>query len=482
MKFKTEFLENSEIQLIDGDRGKNYPKQADFSQQGDCLFLSAKNVTLSGFEFSETSFINKEKDEILRSGKLQRGDIVVTTRGTIGNIAFYSDDVPFDHIRINSGMMIFRASEERWNRRFLYFLLTSNFIKQQIESLTSGSAVPQLPARDLKKFELPNIPKGIQDSIEKIIGDLSDKIKLNRQTNQTLEHIAQVIFKSWFVDFEPVKAKIAAKQAFNALTPAEKAGLTAQDYIEQAAQCAIAGKTKEQLQQLDSDTQQKLKTTAALFPDALVDSELGDIPDGWGAGMMQDCCERVESGGTPSRKEGAYWNGSIKWLSSGEVRNVIILNTKEKITEKGLKNSNAKLWPKGSTVVAMYGATAGQVCLLASEVTANQACCALVPKNNQESYMFLSAKRSIESLAGKASGSAQQNLNKSLVSEHELLIPPPQVLTEFENIASKLINKWQQNIKENHELTELRDTLLPKLLSGELTLSSDKVAEMAGTA
>ncbi|ELV8635794.1 hypothetical protein QNE29_004158, partial [Vibrio vulnificus] len=105
MMFETVLLENSDIQLIDGDRGKNYPKQADFSEDGFCLFLSAKNVTSSGFEFSERSYISSEKDELLRAGKLKRGDIVVTTRGTIGNVAYYGDDVPFDHIRINSGMM-----------------------------------------------------------------------------------------------------------------------------------------------------------------------------------------------------------------------------------------------------------------------------------------------------------------------------------------------------------------------------------------
>jgi len=212
MKFETWFLEEAGIQLVDGDRGKNYPKQADFKESSYCLFLSAKNVTTTGFQFSEQVYINKEADELLRAGKLNRGDIVVTTRGTIGNIAFYDETIPFDNIRINSGMIIFRSNEDIWNRRLLYFLLTSDFVQQQIVSLTSGSAVPQLPARDLKKFVLPKIPLDVQSQIAEVIGSVSDKIELNRQINQTLEQIAQAIFKSWFVDFEPVKAKAIVKE------------------------------------------------------------------------------------------------------------------------------------------------------------------------------------------------------------------------------------------------------------------------------
>jgi type I restriction enzyme, S subunit len=101
-------LGEAPIQIIDGDRGKNYPKKADFSDTGYCLFLNAKNVTISGFAFTELNFINQEKDESLRKGKLKRGDLVLTTRGTVGNIAYYDKNVQFDHIRINSGMVIIR--------------------------------------------------------------------------------------------------------------------------------------------------------------------------------------------------------------------------------------------------------------------------------------------------------------------------------------------------------------------------------------
>ncbi len=116
----------------------------------------------------------------------------------------------------------------------------------------------------------------------------------------------------------------------------------------------------------------------------------------------------------------------------------------------------------------MYGATAGQICLLVNEMTANQACCALIPKKHYQSFIFFSARRSIESLSGKASGSAQQNLNKSLVAEHRVLISPEKVLEAFETFTSSLLGGWIKNIEQNVVLSELRDSLLPKLLSGEL--------------
>ena len=201
-------FENSNIEFIDGDRGKNYPKQEDFSDKGHCIFLSAKNVTSCGFNFDNKVFISLEKDNQLKAGKLKRNDIVITTRGTIGNIAIYDDKIPYNDVRINSGMLILRADSNKLDTKFLYYYLSSKEFKEQVNSLISGSAVPQLPIRDIKKLTLPNITKKQQEKIANIISSFEDRIELNTQINQTLEQIAQALFKSWFVDFDPVRAKI----------------------------------------------------------------------------------------------------------------------------------------------------------------------------------------------------------------------------------------------------------------------------------
>ena len=140
-------------EIIDGDRGKNYPTQEEFFDEGYCLFLNAKNVTKHGFDFSDCMFITKEKDAALGKGKLQRGDVVLTTRGTLGNLAFYAEVVPFENVRINSGMVILRMNRSLTNETFFIeqFRLQLDDIKATI---ASGSAQPQLPISTMNKIRL----------------------------------------------------------------------------------------------------------------------------------------------------------------------------------------------------------------------------------------------------------------------------------------------------------------------------------------
>jgi type I restriction enzyme, S subunit len=304
-----------------------------------------------------------------------------------------------------------------------YQLLTQN-----INAMDSGSAIPSTSREDFYGLSLLFPPIDEQVAIAQLLGTLEQKICLNQRMNHTLESIAQALFKSWFVDFEPVKAKAEGRK----------------------------------LEGIDD-------AIAALFPSSFIESPLSLIPHGWRIGDIKDLCQKVESGGTPSRKERTYWdNGTIPWLTSREVRQKVILDTEEKITERGLAESNAKIWPSMSTVVAMYGATAGQVTLLANSVSANQACCALIPKPYTQSFVFLKAARSVEIYERQARGSAQQNLNKSIVSELKTIIPSQKILEAFENVVGSLIVFIIQGVKENMTLSELRDHLLPRLISGKL--------------
>jgi len=143
------------LEIIDGDRGVNYPNGSDFQDEGYCLFMNTKNVRPDGFEFESTMFITEEKDRLLRKGKLQREDVVLTTRGTIGNVGIYSDDVPFDNIRINSGMLIFRPNKSVLLPAFLFELFRSDIVKQQIRKQVTGAAQPQLPIKTLVNFTIP---------------------------------------------------------------------------------------------------------------------------------------------------------------------------------------------------------------------------------------------------------------------------------------------------------------------------------------
>ena len=142
-------------QIVDGDRGANYPSKADLKDDGYCLFLNAGNVTKLGFKFDSCEFISEERDGLLSKGKLIRGDIVLTTRGSIGNFSYYDDAVPYNQIRINSGMVVLRIFSKKVDRIYLYFLLRSSFVRKQIDKLSFGSAQPQLTVNGISTLKLP---------------------------------------------------------------------------------------------------------------------------------------------------------------------------------------------------------------------------------------------------------------------------------------------------------------------------------------
>jgi type I restriction enzyme M protein len=158
-------FEAAPFQIIDGDRGTNYPSKEDFSPSGHCLFLNTKNVRSDGFRFDELEFISAEKDHALRKGKLERGDVLLTTRGTIGNTALYDASVEFDHIRINSGMLIFRPDAAKLSASYLFHFFQSENFRAQREAIVSGAAQPQLPIRSLNEAKIPLPPLATQQAI-----------------------------------------------------------------------------------------------------------------------------------------------------------------------------------------------------------------------------------------------------------------------------------------------------------------------------
>lgn len=176
---------STDIELIDGDRGKNYPHQNEFLQDGDCVFLSANNVTVEGFKFDNVVYISAEKDKILRNGKIQRGDIVITTRGTVGNVAYYNQLVPYDNVRINSGMLIVRCHESI-KSEFLYYVLRGKEFQQQIKQMQTGTAQPQLPKSHFVRMKIPFLSIEEQKKIAKVLKMIDKKIENNKLINENL--------------------------------------------------------------------------------------------------------------------------------------------------------------------------------------------------------------------------------------------------------------------------------------------------------
>lgn len=192
---------DTDIQLIDGDRGDNYPSQNEFYDKEYCLFLDASNVMDNGFDLNNIHFITKEKDNRLRSGKLQRNDIIMTTRGSVGNVALYDDTIHYDNVRINSGMIILRCNSDYYPP-FLVNLLRSPFMKKQIENIMSGSVQKQLPASIIKTLKIIDIEFDEQKRIADILDRVNKKIKNNKKINKELESMAKTIYDYWFLQFE----------------------------------------------------------------------------------------------------------------------------------------------------------------------------------------------------------------------------------------------------------------------------------------
>lgn len=193
-------IANFSVDIIDGDRGVNYPKNHELKSDGFCVFLNNKNIKNDKFDFTEPDFITEGKDKLLRSGKLQPDDIIITTRGSVGNVAFFSADLPYKHVRINSGMIIIRNYQKHFDPKFLYALLKSPLLKNQYKEYSTGSAQPQLPIKDLKHINLLKPPLAEQKIIGEIVSSIDKKVNLDQQISRNLSDIGQSLLREWFIN------------------------------------------------------------------------------------------------------------------------------------------------------------------------------------------------------------------------------------------------------------------------------------------
>lgn len=206
--------------------------------------------------------------------------------------------------------------------------------------------------------------------------------------------------------------------------------------------------------------------------------ETRQIPAGWRVTQLEECCVRIANGRTPSRFQPDYWNGNIPWLTSTEVRRSIITSTETSISRQGLMASSMKLWPQGTTVVALVGSTAGRTALLAIESSANQACCGVVSRRELQLYVFLHMQTFSEILTRFAKGSAQQNLNQQTIAKFPILIPDESAIAAFDLRVRPLFDRIINNLRESATLREMRSSLMPILFSGSAPQKSDSQTVM----
>ena len=329
--------------------------------------IRGTNLTGSKKFSGDWVFISEQLAKQLENCCVSNGDLVFPHRGSIGEVGLV--DNQFHQYMMSSSLMKLRCNPNIADSEFIYYFFKSHQGRYELLKNASQVGTPGIgqPLTSLKNIEIKLPSLGEQRKIAKILSDLDDKIHINNQINQTLESIAQALFKSWFVDFDPVRAKIAAKQE----------GKDA----ELAAMCAISGKSEIELQQMAEDDFAALRATAALFPDGLVESELGEVPKGWEVSTVGEQVQTV-GGGTPSTKNVDFWDDGIHyWTTPKDLSNLtdkILLNTERKITDAGLKKISSGLLPK-DTVLMSSRAPVGYLALSKIEVAINQGYIAILP-------------------------------------------------------------------------------------------------------
>ena len=301
---------------------------------------------------------------------------------------------------------------ENFDYNFIYYMMI--LVGKQLNFMSkSSTAVPIINKSTFSK-EIINVPPlDEQRKISSILSNIDAKIENLLRINKNLEELAKTIYRYHFIDFKP--------------------------YL-------LGGYVEE--------------------------SSLGLIPKDWSVQSIEEFVDDMKNGGTPKRGESNYWdNGTVPWLKTGEINNNIIIKSEEHITELGLKNSSAKLLPINSIIMALYGkGTAARIGLLKLEATTNQACCAMICNDfNKTLFLYLFLLFNQKEIENLASGSVQQNLSKDLIANLELVVPPIEIIENlpFKEIYDKIAN----NYFEIEYLTNLRDTLLPKLMSGEIDVS-----------
>ena len=374
--------------------------------------------------------ISPAKAQELARHRLQPGDILFARRGVqatghIGCIRGVEDG-----FICGTGAIRLRINREivEVDPDFLSHVLANPASVEWFKFHAIGATMPNLNEGIIRSFPLAIPPLLVQRAIAHILGTLDDKIELNQRMNETLEAMARVLFKSWFVDFDPVRAKVEGRDP------------------------GLPG------------------SIADLFPDRFEDSALGEIPAGWKVQPFADTVEII-GGGTPKTSVSEYWNGDIPWFSVVDApgdSDIWVVDTEKKITQEGVANSSTRLLPGGTTIISARG-TVGRVALVGVPMTMNQSCYGLRGLAGTNGYFTYFATRAlIASLRQHAHGSVFDTITRDTLAGVSIALPPPALIEAFETQVVPMLERIRTALLSSRTLAALRDTLLPKLISGEL--------------
>lgn len=389
--------------------------------------------------FSEWGF-TETKDTDYEKYRLRTDDIIMARTCSTGICYLVKNDMS---AVFNNGLARVRVDKNRVDPSFLYYIFKSKQFEKYIDGISGGTSVQlNMKVGDLARFELRLPDLFDQKAIAHILGTLDDKIELNQKMNQTLEEIAKAIFKSWFVDFDPVRAKAEGRPT----------GLPPE--------------------------------ISDLFPDDLADSDIGEIPKGWSTQTSSEFCDSVRDGTHDSPKpvsEGGHPLVTSKHIKGG----ILDLSSANRISTKDFVAVNKRSEVSGGDVLISMIGTLGELYFVDENPTYAIKNIGLFKAKSKESglwfYLFLKSRASQEYLKISAQGSTQQYLSLKTLRNIPVISPSKSVLDNFSLISSPIFKRIKTAKDEIKTLSELRDTLLPKLISGELRIpDAEKFLEEAG--
>jgi type I restriction enzyme, S subunit len=422
-----------------------------------------KNDTLFPV-FKKVRYVNQETYDTWFRGHPEPGDMIFVCKGSPGNVCWTPEPVNFC---IAQDMVAIRANQKIVDSKYLFSLLRSPVTQTKILNMHVGTLIPHFKKGDFKNlyFDIPN-DKGVQKAIGNIYFRFSERIELNSRMNETLEAMAQALFKSWFVDFDPVidNALAGGKEI-----PAE---------LSEKSQARVTLGDKR------SPLPEEIRT---LFPDEFSYSdELGWIPKGWEVGSLADVCF----------VKGGYAFKSKDFTTSGypviKIKNInndrTVSATDVQYIPKDIANNVENFWlSPGDLIMAMTGATVGKFGLLVPEMEKtyllNQRVAKFYPIDAISPklwfvYCCLCQKNVFDYIVNVAHGSAQPNVSAATIMATTILRPDDEIIRVFNNMFDGNFVKMLSNRETVQTLSKLRDTLLPKLLSGEIRIpDAEKMVE-----
>jgi type I restriction enzyme S subunit len=434
-----EWRETQLNELIDIKHGFAFKGEYFTDDPTNDLLLTPGNFSVGGgFQWGKYKFYD---GPIPTEYILTEGDLVVsmTDLSKAGDTLGYSAMVPPSEYLLLHNQRIGKVikKSEFIDALYLNYQLRTKTYRNEVLASATGSTVRHTSPTKIGAYRFLLPPLDEQKAIASVLSALDDKIENNRRMNETLEEMARAFFKSWFVDFDPVHAKAAGN------APAH----------------------------MDAET-------AALFPSSFGDDGL---PVGWSEGAMSETVMLI-GGGTPKTKEASYWGGDINWFSvvdAPSTSDVWVIDTQKKITKLGLDNSSAKLLPPKTTIISARG-TVGKTALTLSEISMNQSCYGVVGTAGYSSfYTYFSVRKMVAELQANAHGSVFDTITTDTFSSVTVTKPPTEVSIQFDKLVETMLSKISNNLREKQTLAELRDTLLPKLMSGEIRVA-DAEGEVGG--